>query len=280
MAKIIEEALADRDRGTDWHAGAGLAQGDSLSPERMRRARAAYRSYYRWLRASRLVMAGFLALAALFLLWISPSLPGGLDAAAYPPKVAFTIYLLVATSLMGLVTLVLQERAWRKRQSLMAWSAVYDEATGLHNRTYLFDRLSLECERAERSGGVFSVFVLHIRVGEAKRGPLPVVSNTALERVAELINRLTHSTDLVALLSGSELAVLTIGVTRESRGDLLERLRVAVAEEVPHLLDQPAMASVAGGAATYPADGKEPGALVQAARAARILGAPSRTRAA
>jgi GGDEF domain-containing protein len=98
--------------------------------------------------------------------------------------------------------------------------------------------------------------------------------------VAELINRLTHPTDLVALLSGSELAVLTIGVTRESRGDLLERLRVAVAEEVLRLLDQPAMASVAGGAATYPADGKEPGTLVQAARAARILGAPSRTRAA
>ncbi|MCH8056169.1 MAG: diguanylate cyclase, partial [Deltaproteobacteria bacterium] len=102
------------------------------------------------------------------------------------------------------------------------WSAVYDEATGLHNRTFLYDRLSLECERAEHSGGVFYVIILQIRLYRPTLGPLPTLSNAMLQQVAELINRLTRRSDLVALLGGSELAILAFELVRDSQDDLLD----------------------------------------------------------
>ena len=191
------------------------------SPDRLRRASEMHQSYFRWLRVSRLAMAAFSVLAVLFFLWTLPWLPSGLDASDYTPEVALTIYLLGGVTLVGASTLALREFTRRQRERLIAWSSLYDEATGLHNRAYLYDRLSLECERAERMGGVFSLFVLGIWVGGVGSGPPPTVSDTALQRVAEFINRLSRPTDLVALLSRSDLAVLMIGVDREKRAPLL-----------------------------------------------------------
>ena len=276
MSQNLEEGTAgtDSDKGLSETAAPG--RGDNPSSSRIREARGAYRSYYRWLRASRLAMAAFLALAALFLVWVLPWLPSGLDTADYSSNVAFTIYLLAILSATGMTTLVVREQAWRKRESLMVWSAVYDEATGLHNRTYLFDRISLECERAERMGGVFSLLVLGIWVGRVGSGPPPTVSDTALQRVAEFINRLSRPTDLVALLSRNELAVLIIGVDQEKRAPLLERIRATIAAELPRLLERPASIDVIGGSSTYAVEGKEAASLIQAARAAATLALPHR----
>ena len=276
MPQNLEEGAASTDSGLGLSEASAPDGGDSPSPEGLRQARAAYRSYYRWLRASRLMMAACLALAGLFLLWILPLLPSGFDTADYSSVVAFTIYLLVAFSIVAVMALVVRERAWRKRQSLMVWSAVYDEETGLHNRTYLWDRLSLECDRAERMGGVFSLLVLYIRLGEAGRGPSTIDSNAALHRVAESISRISRPTDLTALLSRSELAVLTMGVDREKRAALLERICATAAAELSGSLDGPAGVDVIGGAATYAVEGKEAADLIRAARAAATLALPRR----
>lgn len=276
MSQNLEEGAASTDSDGGLSVTAAPGRGDSPSSNRIREARGVYSSYYRWLRASRLIMAAFLTLAALFLFWILPWLPSGLDAADYSSKVAFTIYLLAAVSIMGVTALVVRKQAWRKREGLMVWTAVYDEETGLHNRAYLFDRVSLECERAERIGDVFSILVLGIWAGGVGSGPPPTVSNTALQRVAELINRLSRPTDLVALLSSSELAVLMIGVDREKRAPLLERIRATVAAELPRLLDRPASIDVIGGSSTYAVEGKEAASLIQAARSAATLALPRR----
>lgn len=249
--------------------------GDELSPNRLQRARSVYRSYYTWLRASRLLMAAFLATAILYFLWIVPWLPKGLDTGDYSPKVAFTVYLLVGVTVLGMITLAIREWAWRKRESLMAWSTVYDEATGLHNRGYFFDRLALECERGGRGSAVFSVLVLQIRAVGPERGHKPPVSGSAMQRIAELINQQTHPADLVGLLSASELAILATGADREARRGLLARLREAVAKELPVYRSGASTVVVTGGAATYPVDGTEPAALVQAARAAAVVGSLS-----
>ncbi len=276
MSQNLDEGVA----GTDSDGGLSETevpgQGDSPSSNRIREARGVYRSYYRWLRASRLAMAAFLALAALFFVWVLPWLPSGLDTADYSSNVAFTIYLLAILSATGMATLVVREKAWREREGLMVWTAVYDEATGLHNRTYLFDRISLERERVERMGGVFSLFVLGIWVGGVESGPPPTVPDTALQRVAEFINRLSRPTDLVALLSRNELAVLMIGVDQDRRAALLERMRATVAAELPALLDRPGSIDVIGGASTYAVEGKEAASLIQCARAAATLALPRR----
>ena len=279
MAQITQDTLAVRaPRNSTEPAARG--QADRLSPERLREARGAHRSYYRWLRLNRFAMAAFVAMTALLVLWLLPWAPSGLEADDYTPELAFTVYLLGGVAVVGVLVLLSRELVRRHRESLMVWAAVYDEATGLHNRTYLYDRLSLECERAERSGGIFSVIVLQIRIGSSATEPVPALSNVALENVADLINRLTHPADLVAMLSGSELAVLAIGVGREQRVALLERLRTAVAAELPEFLDKTAVVDVIAGGATYGVEGSEAGALVQAARTAATLALPQRGRAA
>lgn len=252
----------------------------ALSPERFGRARAAYRNYYRWLRLSRLALGAFIIMGGFILLWLVPWLPSGLDTSDYTPEMAFTVYLLGGAALIGLLALGLQERARRDRERLMVWATVYDEATGLHNRMYLYDRLALECERSRRSGGVFSLIVLHLRIGASESGRPLALSKTTLEMVGELVNRLTQPSDAVALLSGSELAVLATGVDKKSRAALQQRLRSAIATGLPAFLGEPAAVDVKASAATYGVDGTDAEALVHAARTAALLTPPPRSQAA
>ena len=269
---------ADEEPDTLSLEPAGLSAGD-----RSGRPRAAYSNYHRWVRVSRLAIGAFIFMAAIALLWLVPWVPSGLDAQDYSPQTGFTVYLLLSLAVLGMFSLFVQERTRRNRESLMVWSSVYDETTGLHNRTYLFDRLALECERARRRGDAFSLIVIQIRSDnvrgktERKSGPL---SSGALRKVAEVIDGMTHANDMVALLSNSELAVLANGVDRESRRGLQERLGDAVARELPGLLSTTALVDVKTGAATYGTDSTEPATLVQAARTSAALRVRTRPKAA
>ncbi|MEX1255093.1 MAG: diguanylate cyclase [Dehalococcoidia bacterium] len=276
----MAERIGDGQITPSGQTSRGAPQAETPLPERVRETSKIYRSYYRWLRLSRLFMGVFLLLAAAIGFWLIPWIPSGMDPKDYTPAVSFTIYLLSAVGFMGIATLALRERAWRQRETLVAWSAVYDEATGLHHRTYLYDRLSLECERAERTSTTFSVLLLHIRLTARRAGPAPSLSTTALQQIAEIVNPLTHLGDLVALLSGSELVVVTNQADRAERDGLLDRLRTAVTVELPGLAGGAAIVGVAGGVGTYGVDGKDAESLIKAARAAAALAAPLRTAAA
>ncbi|MCH7580851.1 MAG: diguanylate cyclase [Chloroflexi bacterium] len=222
-------------------------------------AEQAYKSYYRWLRLKRLAFAAFVTTAALFLLWAIPWLPSGLDTEDYTPELAFTTYLLLGVALTAATAMTCQELARRRREGMVVWTSVYDEATGLRNRAYLYDRLSLECDRTEHSAGVFSILVFRVS------GSAPT-----LDRLGELIESVIHRSDIVAQLSGRELAILSIGTGEEERELLLERLQGAVAAELSRLPGKPAIRDIQGGAATYGVDGNDPNTLVQAARAGAL----------
>jgi diguanylate cyclase (GGDEF)-like protein len=220
----------------------------------------------------RVAFAGFLALAAFLMAWLIPWLPSGLDSEDYTPQVEFTVYLLGGVTIFAVLALVFQELAHRQREALTLWVSVYDEATGLHNRTYLNDRLAVECERARRMQRVFSILVFQLRIGKTEGGAHPTLSNDALRRLAEVINSLTRPTDIVALLTGSELAVLNIDIDRKERHALQARLRDALLAELPRLVEGEATLDVKGGASTYGVDGTDPAALLQAARTSTVLG--------
>ena len=245
------------------------AAGRVEAPSRNRRQSAAqaYRTYQRWLRLKRLAMAAFFTMAALFILWAIPWLPAGLETNDYTPELAFTTYLLLGVALTAAAAMTFQELVRRHREGMLAWGSIYDETTGLRNRAYLYDRLSLECELADHNTGVFSVLVLRVGV-------------PALGNVAELVEQVTHRLDVVALLSGSELAILSVDVGEKERDVLLERLQGVVAAELHRLPGEPAIKDVRGGAATYGVDGTDPNALVQVARSAAKRGLVSRTQAA
>lgn len=251
------------------------ARPDFLTELRARQARSIHRSYYAWLRLSRLAAAGFVVMAVLFLIWTVPWLPSGLSTEDYTPEVAFTLYLVGGTTLLGTLALVLRTVARRRQATLMAWSAVYDQRTGLYNRTYLYNLLALECDRASELRSAFSLLVFQLRPAASGAA----LSPTALQTLAELIRRSVRSTDVVGLLSENELAVLALELGRKQRTVLLRKVRSAIVAALPTLLGPDAGIGVMAGAATYGAEGEEPGSLIQAARSA-AADTVGRTRAA
>lgn len=244
---------------------------DSPSAKRLQRARAAHRGYFRWLRLSRLAQAAFIVFAAFFFLWALPWLPRGLDTDDYTPELALTVYLVVGVAAAAIFASVFQELARRHRERLVLLGEFFDETTGLHSRTYLNDRLALECERAKRGGAVFSLLVLKFQFSGSIARRTSALSRAALQELAQLIDSRTHPSDLVARLSGAELAVLATGVDRTSREELVDRLRGELEAALPRLLSGSATAAVKWGAATFGEDGTSPDALVQAARTDSIL---------
>ncbi len=254
MAEVDDAPLRDAELQRNGQA-APVGGVEAVTRGGQQSATLAYNSYRRWLRLKRLALAAFVTVATLFLVWAIPWLPRGLDTDDYTPELAFTTYLIAGVALTAVAAMTCQELARRRRESMLAWTTIYDEATGLRNRAYLYDRLSLECDRAEHDASVFSVLVLRVS------GSAPI-----LERLAELIARVIHRSDIVALLSGRELAILSVGLGEKERGLLLERLRGAVAAELCRLPGKPAIKDIQGGAATYGVDGDDPNTLVQAAR--------------
>lgn len=253
---------------------------EAIQTERPSRAKSLHQGYYRWLRLSRLAMAAFVALTVMFLIWAMPWANTGLDADDYTPELAFTVYLLGSIAIFGLLSLTFKELARRSKESLMAWSAVYDIGTGLHNRTYMYDRLSLECARAERGGAVFSVISLQILIASSDLETSVSLSKEALRDIADTVDSLVHPADLVARLSGSELAIVAIGVDKDNRRSVVEGLRAAIAADLPRVLGGPSASEVKAGVATFGIDGRDSAALVKAARVSAILARPRRARAA
>jgi len=262
------------------HPSGPFAKAEALSPDRLKRGRRAHRRYFLWMRLSRLALGAFIFVSVIILLWLIPWLPTGLDTSDYTPRVAFTIYLLAGAALIGLIALSLQELARRDRQVLTAWASVYDEATGLHTRSYFYDRLGLECERAQHMPEPFSVIVLRFHTLGSSSKSKPPLSNDALKKTAELINSVTHSSDVVGLLSGSELAVLTVRVDRERRHSLQERLYRTVSAALPDLVGEASRIDVRCGGATYGIDAAQPGGLIQAARTSAALSVRQHVKAA
>lgn len=249
----------------------------ALSLERAKQVR---RSYLRWRRLSRLATVAFVVTGAAALVWLLPWLPGGLDTEDYTAKVAFTIYLLSGAAVTGILVAAFQGLARRYRERIMVWAAVYDEESGLHSRDYLYDRLLLECEQAERLHTVFSVVVLRFRVAGQAPGRTPALTETVMERTADVIYHMTRLGDLVARLSDSELAILATTADEDIRRGLTLRIVAAVTEDLGDLLGEGAVFDVVSGGATFGEDGRHAETLLSAARNAAMLAPRGSARAA
>jgi diguanylate cyclase (GGDEF)-like protein len=209
----------------------------------------------------------FWAAMGYFLFWAVPWLPGGLSQDDYTQQVALTLVLGGVCVLLGLGTLVLREYLRRTREALLAWRTVYDDTTGLYNRRYFYDRLSLECEWARRQAITFSLIVIRFEPASERSRR---ASANALRRLATAIGRATRPNDLVAVLGANEMAVVAMGVTRKMAPQVIERLRKALERS---MTDSGERASLRLGAATYSSRERHPSALLRSARSSRH-GAP------
>jgi diguanylate cyclase (GGDEF)-like protein len=229
-----------------------------------------HRRYYALLRRSRLMAVAFWVATAYFLYWaipwfrVVPWLPGGLSKEDYTEQVTLTLLLGGLCVILGVGALVLREHLRRTREALLAWTAVYDETTGLYNRRYFFDRLSLECERARRQGATFSLILMRFEHSTGHgRGP----SGGVLRRLGAVLTRTVRSNDLVALVGANELAVVAMGVPRKLSPQVVDRLKNALEGS---LVDAGDRLNLRLGVATYGTRCRDPGMLLRSAR--RSLG--------
>ena len=229
-----------------------------------------YKSYFRALYLSRVALLAFWACFFYFVVWAIPWIPGGLSLDDYSLELVTTLVVAGSCMLLGLINATLRSTVRQKREALIAWTAVYDDATGLHNRRYFYDCLSLECERSQRHSTPFSILLLELRYPGSRKGGRAVRANrAALQPAAELVKNLTRSTDLVALISEGEFAVLLAGAQKDVARQLAERVRQSVNAVLPKLaaVDGSAAVPVAEvGVGTYGKDGTTPEALIEAAR--------------
>ena len=208
----------------------------------------------------------FWVATAYFLFWAIPWfravpwLPGGLSTEDYTEQVSLALVLGGLCVILGVGTLIFREHLRRTREALLAWTAVYDETTGLYNRRYFFDRLSLECERARRQGTTFSLILMRFEHSPGHgRGP----SAGALRRLGAVLTRTARSNDLVALLGGNELAVAAMGVPRKVAPQVVDRLKNALEGA---LVDTGDRLSLRLGVASYGTRCRDPGMLLRSAR--------------
>ena len=221
-----------------------------------------HQHYYALLRRSRLMAVAFWVATAYFLYWAIPWFPGGLSEEDYTEQVALTLILGGLCIILGVGTLILRQHLRRTREALLAWTTVYDETTGLYNRRYFFDRLSMECGRARRQGTTFSFILMRFEHSTGHgRGP----STGALRRLGAVLTRTMRSNDLVALLGGNELAVVAMGVPRKLSPQVVDRLKRALEGS---LVDSGDRLSLRLGVATYSARCRDPSALLRLARRA------------
>ena len=227
-----------------------------------------HQRYYALLRRSRLMAVAFWVATAYFLWWAIPWFPGGLSEKDYTEQVTLTLILGGLCAILGSGTLILRQYLRRTREALLAWTTVYDETTGLYNRPYFLDRLSLECERARRQGATFSLIIMRVE-HSTRRVRRP--SAGALRRLGAVLTRTARSNDMVALLGGNELAVAAMGVSRKAAPQVADRFRNALEGS---LIDSGDRLTLSLGVATYGARCRDPGALLRLARRS-LAGRPS-----
>ena len=218
--------------------------------------------YHALLRRSRLLGVAFWAAMAYFIVWAVPWFPGGLTETDYTKRITLTLVIGGICALLGLGTLVLRQNLRRTTEALLAWSTVYDDTTGLFNRRYFLDRLSLECERARRQGTTFSLILLRL---EDSAGGGQGLGTAALRRLATSLVRATRSNDLVALLGGNELAVVAMDVPRKMAPQMVDRLKTALEGSSGDLSSR---LSLRLGVATYGTRNRQTSTLLRAARRA------------
>ncbi len=145
-----------------------------------------------------------------------------------------------------------------------------DALTGAHNRRSLFARLDLELERSARFEHAMAVALVDVdRFRPYNDAHGHAAGDAVLRTVAGILGRAVRKVDLVARYGGEEFAVLLAGADRDAALLAAEGLRAAVEQaNVPHGASEAGRVTISIGIGVFPEDGRELGALIDAADAA------------
>jgi diguanylate cyclase (GGDEF)-like protein len=144
--------------------------------------------------------------------------------------------------------------------------ASHDGLTSLYNRRAFNDFLERAVAREDRQGGHFALLLLDIdrfkKLNDTYGHP---AGDAALRHTAQLLTHQLRKSDLAARFGGEEFAVLLASTDHAGAQHLAEKVRAEV-EHGRLVYDGARLGvTVSIGVAVWPADGREPGALVAAA---------------
>jgi diguanylate cyclase (GGDEF)-like protein len=145
-----------------------------------------------------------------------------------------------------------------------------DALTGVHNRRSLFARLDLELEQSRRFDHAMAIALVDVdRFKQYNEAFGHAAGDGILRHVAALLAGAVRKVDLVARYGGEEFAVLLARADRAAALDVAEKLRAAVeAAAIPHGASEAGRVTVSIGLAVFPGDGRDLGALIDAADSA------------
>ncbi|MGD0765210.1 MAG: diguanylate cyclase [Dehalococcoidia bacterium] len=225
-----------------------------------------YSSYFRAAWWSRAASVAFWVMVALFFLWATPVFPWGMSRNEYSPEVLFAFFILGCCPAIVAVAMWARSEAAQRRQALVAWASIYDRATGLRNREYFLERLQLQCrlgqELAEYRVGLILVTV----ETTGGNGDTPQPAEERLFRLVGMhIASQMRPSDLVAVVSGTELAVLVSAGSPVALQTIAGRIRRLLSPKMKEMAGQAASRLlIRMGAASL--EDAEPEALLAAAR--------------
>jgi diguanylate cyclase (GGDEF)-like protein/PAS domain S-box-containing protein len=143
-------------------------------------------------------------------------------------------------------------------QTELREQALHDPLTGLFNRRYLRETLGREFARVAREKQALSAIVMDVdhfkRINDTHGHQ---VGDQFLVAIADLIRRLTRSSDIACRYGGEEFLLIMPGSTLKTAALRAEQLRVECAGiRIPHD-GQDLSVTVSFGVATYPVHGQE-----------------------
>ena len=131
--------------------------------------------------------------------------------------VALVAILIVAA---GISTHLLEQRTITESEAKLQHIALHDALTGIANRRAFSDALNTECEKLRRYGRPFTLLAIDLDrfkpVNDTLGHP---IGDEVLKRVANRLQQIMRTGDLLARVGGDEFAVLSYGVSEPRQAE-------------------------------------------------------------
>jgi diguanylate cyclase (GGDEF)-like protein/PAS domain S-box-containing protein len=155
------------------------------------------------------------------------------------------------------------------KQEKLEYLALYDQLTGLPNRTFFTDRLTRAIEAARRNGGRLALMVFDLERFKAINDTFGRrAGDKVLRKVARRMRQAVSDESCIARLGGDQFAILLPAI--QDATDVVRML----GDAAPHFLDAPVVAggrdlrlAAKAGIALFPEDGGDADALFRNAEA-------------